>query len=81
MISINNMKWFATSMFVCAGILISFNIPESKYAFPLFAIGHCAVLYAFLKVKDKPMIVQNMFFLGIDIFGIYQWLLAPIVFA
>jgi hypothetical protein len=80
MITIDKMKWIATAMFVCAGVLISFNIPESKYAFPLFAMGHCIILYAFIKVKDKPMIVQNLFFLGIDILGIYQWLLGPIFF-
>ena len=80
MITIDKMKWIATAMFVCACVLISFNIPESKYAFPLFAMGHCIILYAFIKVKDKPMIVQNLFFLGIDILGIYQWLLGPIFF-
>ena len=75
-----NLKWFATFMFVLAGILISFNIPESKWAFPLFAIGHTMVLFVFLRLKDKPMIFQNAFFLSIDIFGIYQWVLAPIFF-
>ena len=73
------MKWFATFMFVCAGILISFNIPESKYAFPLFATGHLIVLCVFLRLKDKPMIFQNAFFLCIDIFGIYKWMLVPII--
>lgn len=74
------MKWFATLMFVFAGTLISFNIPESKYAFPLFATGHLIVLGVFLRLKDKPMIFQNSFFLCIDIFGIWQWLLSPIFF-
>jgi len=79
--SSDNMKWIATAMFVCAGVLISFNIPESKYAFPLFATGHIIAIYVFSKAKDKPLIVQNIFFLGIDIFGIYQWLLGPIFFS
>ena len=79
--SSDNMKWIATAMFVCAGVLISFNIPESKYAFPLFATGHIIAIYVFSKAKDKPLIVQNIFFLGIDLFGIYQWLLGPIFFA
>ena len=65
----------ATAMFVCAGILISLNLPESKYAFPMFAIGHVVILYAFIKEKDTPMITQNAFFLCIDFLGIYKWLI------
>ena len=76
-----NLKWFATFMFVLAGVLISLNVEQSKWAFPLFASGHMIVLFVFLKLKDKPMIFQNSFFLSIDLLGIYQWLLAPIIFA
>ena len=72
---ISRIKWMATTMFVCAGVLISLNIPESKYAFPMFAMGHVGILYAFIKAKDKPMIFQNIFFLCIDILGIYKWLI------
>ena len=66
-------------MFVCAGTLISINIPESKYAFPLFATGHLIAIYVFVTLRDKPLIAQNVFFLFIDVVGIYQWLLAPIL--
>ena len=72
---LDRLKWMATAMFVCAGVLISLNLPESKYAFPMFAIGHITILYAFIKLKDKPMIAQNAFFLCIDILGIWQWLI------
>ena len=73
--NLNSLKWLGSFMFVCAGVLISLNIPESKWAFPIFASGHITVLYVFLKLKDKPMIFQNTFFLCIDILGIYQWLI------
>ena len=76
--TIERIKWSATFMFVCAGTLISLNIPESKYAFPLFATGHIIAIYVFTILKDKPLIVQNIFFLMIDIIGIWQWLLSPI---
>ena len=76
--TIERIKWLATFMFVCAGTLISLNIPESKYAFPLFATGHIIAIYVFAILKDKPLIVQNIFFLMIDIIGIWQWLLSPI---
>ena len=69
------LKWNATTLFVVAGILISLNIPESKYAFPIFAIGHAVILYVFFKLRDTPMIIQNSFFLCIDFLGIYKWLI------
>ena len=78
--TIEKVKWSATFMFVCAGTLISLNIPESKYAFPIFATGHIIAIYVFLLLKDNPLIVQNIFFLMIDMIGIYQWLLSPIFF-
>ena len=77
--SIERTKWLATLMFVCAGTLISLNLPESKYAFPLFASGHLIAIYVFVTLRDKPLIVQNIFFLCIDVIGIYQWLIAPIL--
>ena len=76
--TIEKVKWLATFMFVCAGTLISLNLPQSKYAFPLFATGHIIAIYVFLLLKDKPLVVQNVFFLLIDMIGIYQWLLAPL---
>lgn len=75
--TIERVKWLATFMFVCAGTLISLNLPESKYAFPLFATGHLIAIYVFVTLRDKPLIVQNIFFLCIDVIGIYQWLIAP----
>jgi hypothetical protein len=78
--TIERVKWLATFMFVCAGTLISLNLPQSKYAFPLFASGHLIAIYVFTVLKDKPLIVQNYFFLCIDLIGIYQWLLKPIFF-
>tara|TARA_B110001454_G_scaffold53617_1_gene52495 strand:+ start:463 stop:717 length:255 start_codon:yes stop_codon:yes gene_type:complete len=78
--AIEQVKWSATFMFVCAGTLISLNLPESKYAFPLFATGHIIAIYVFALLKDKPLLVQNTFFLCIDLIGIYQWLLKPIFF-
>ena len=48
---IEKMKWLGTGTFVCAGILISINIPESKWAFPIFATGHMIAIYVFATLK------------------------------
>ena len=60
---IEKMKWIGTGMFVCAGVLISINIPESKWAFPLFATGHIIAIYVFAYVKRQAIACTEYVFL------------------
>lgn len=70
------LKWLSTLLFLSAGTLVSLNIPMSKYAFWLFLMGHLTLTYMFSKAKDNPMLLQNGFFIFIDLIGIYRWFLA-----
>jgi hypothetical protein len=70
---IQNLKWIATAMFLTAGTLLSLNIEASKIGFLLFFSGHIILFFLFLRLRDKPMIVQNGFFMIIDVIGIYRW--------
>jgi hypothetical protein len=70
---IQALKWIATAMFLTAGTLLSLNIAISKIGFVLFFFGHILLFLLFIKIRDKPMIVQNGFFIIIDSMGIYRW--------
>jgi len=74
-VNYNKIKWVATIMFVCAGTLISLNIEISKWAFPLFTLGHIILIPIFWKQRDMPLVTQNFFFLLIDLLGVYRWLI------
>ena len=63
-------------MFLSAALLLSSNIEISPYGFFLFITGHITLAYLFHKVGDKPMFVQNFFFMFVDAWGIYRWFIA-----
>ena len=66
-------KWIGTFLFLGAAILLSSNSPVSKYGMILFLVGHIILTTVFVILKDKPMIFQNGTFIGIDIYGVYNW--------
>jgi hypothetical protein len=67
------LKWLSTLFLVSGAILVALNIPESKWGFIAFLKGHIILVYCFAKERDFPLLVQNVFFLVIDIVGIFYW--------
>lgn len=71
------MKWVGTICFLLAAVLLSSNIEISRYGFFVFLFGHVILTYHFFyKERDYPMLVQNGFFIFVDVFGIYRWFIA-----
>jgi hypothetical protein len=66
-------KWTGTTFFISAGFIMSLNIDISKYGFLLFFAGHIVLSSYFWWKKDVPMALQNLFFIPIDILGVYRW--------
>jgi len=73
---VDYLKWFGTVCFLLAASLLSSNIEISRWGFFIFLAGHLALSYLFWKNSDKPMFVQNFFFIFIDAWGIYRWFIA-----
>jgi len=69
-------KWLGTVSFLAAALLLSSNIEISRYGFLIFLFGHIVLTVLFWRLKDKPMFVQNFFFLFVDAWGIYRWFIA-----
>jgi hypothetical protein len=69
-------KWIATILFLFSGAIIASNIAISRWGFLTFLIGHIILVVVFGKKKDTPMLLQNLFFIGIDFVGIYRWFIA-----
>lgn len=67
------MKWVSTISFLSAAVLLSSNIPESRYGFFIFLLGHIVGLVVFYRVREWSLIVQNGVFIAIDCWGIYRW--------
>ena len=67
-------KWIMTLIFLISALVVSSNLPISKYAYILFGIGHIMGMYVFWKYKDNAMFYNNCIFLLIDSWGIYRWM-------
>lgn len=70
---IQTAKWVGTFLFLGAALLLSSNSAVSKYGMLMFLAGHIILTVTFLVLKDKPMIFQNGVFIGVDIYGVYNW--------
>lgn len=69
----NVQKWIGTLLFMVAGIALATNFDGSKYGFFAFLTAHIMYVYIFFRTKDYPMLVNNIMFACIDIWGIYRW--------
>jgi hypothetical protein len=61
---------------IIGSLLIALHLPISGWAFIPYLISNLASLYL-LKKSDAPSVIsyQIMFFIAINILGVYQWLL------
>jgi uncharacterized membrane protein YhhN len=67
--------WIASIFLISAGILISGKFKYFEYSYILFFIGHLIYIINFIKQKEYSYVSANIFFLSIDMLGIYKWIL------
>lgn len=66
-------KWVATALFLFAGGILALNVEISRWGFVAFLVAHTLLVVVFNKVKDYAMLLQNGFFIFIDLIGIFRW--------
>jgi hypothetical protein len=69
------LKWIASIIGFVGAMTIALNIPESKYAFVIFAFSSALWIYAGYIMKEYSIIFLNVGFLIVDFIGIYRWFL------
>jgi len=67
------LKWIGTVIFFIAALLLALNLEFSKIGFLLFFIGH--IIFTFVFRNDRPMLIQNLGFLVLDIVAIFRWII------
>ena len=68
-------NWIASALLIIAGVLISGKFKYFEYSYILFFIGHLIYVVNFIKDKEYRYVVANLFFLSIDVLGIYKWII------
>jgi hypothetical protein len=71
-----DIKWIATALFIFGGTTVALKMPWIQYAFPSFVVAHGILLYDFFKThKNRPLIVQNIYFFIVNIIATFIWFL------
>ena len=69
-----DIKWIATALFIFGGTICALKLSFMRFAFPCFVLAHSIYLYDFIKThKNKPLIIQNTYFLIINSIATYIW--------
>ena len=58
---------------VAGAVLVSLNIPQSKYGFMLFLISSILLGIVSWQRKMQYLLTMQMVFLGINIVGVVRW--------
>lgn len=70
------LEWGGSILAVSGALLLAMNISISPWAFVLYLISS-VILFAWgLRRKAYGIAMQNMVFTGINLLGIYRWLIA-----
>jgi len=58
---------------VAGAVLVSLNIPQSKYGFVLFLVSSILLGVVSWQRKMRYLLTMQMVFLGINVVGIVRW--------
>ena len=76
----DKLKWLGNIFFFTAALFYTskfeFGYFESAaWASPIFLLGHVLFCFIFWK-RDAALLWQNLVFVGVDLWGIYRWILS-----
>jgi nicotinamide riboside transporter PnuC len=58
---------------VAGAVLVSLNIPQSKYGFVLFIISSILLGIVSWQRKMQYLLTMQIVFLGINVVGVFRW--------
>lgn len=70
-----DIKWLSTCLLIICGTMIALKLPYMQYAFLGFVIAHGILTYYFYIIHpNKPLLIQNVYFLFLNSTASYVWL-------
>lgn len=70
------LKWFGSGTGVTGALLVALNLPISGWGFVVFLVSSAAWLTAAVMQRDTALAVLCAVYMGVDVLGIYRWLIA-----
>lgn len=72
-------EWIGTITGILGAALISSNIGYIGWAYVVFCFSSFSFMYFSYKLERWPFFIMNVIFLVINIWGIWRWLIGPMV--
>lgn len=71
------LKWFASISGMIAAFMVSLDLGRrmTGWGFALFVASSIAWIAGALMSSDEPLWIQNLVLFGINIFGVYRYLI------
>lgn len=70
------LKWLGTGFGIAGALTLALNLPLSGWGFVLFLVSSVSWTVAGVRMGDAPLALLHATFMGINLLGIYRWLLA-----
>ena len=68
-------KWIGTITGIIGALMLALHIPESGYGYIFFTASSITWGFAAWMMKDRPLLLLQTAFLGVNIIGVWRWLL------
>lgn len=68
-------EWLGAISGIGGAVIIALNIGIVGYGYLVFSVSTICYLYVGWKLKRMPLLIMNIIFAGINILGIWRWLL------
>ncbi|MFZ5747400.1 MAG: hypothetical protein ACOY45_07050 [Pseudomonadota bacterium] len=77
MTAVEMLKWFASASGVIAAFMVSLDNGRrvTGWGFALFVASSVAWVSGALMSDDEPLLSQNLVLFGINLFGVYRYLI------
>ena len=71
------LKWFASISGIVAALMVSLDLGRriTGWGFALFVASSIAWICGAMMSSDEPVLSQNLFLFGINLFGVYRYLI------
>jgi nicotinamide riboside transporter PnuC len=68
-------EWIGSLTGIAGAILLALNFEWSKYGYVFFLLSSMALIYFSYQRELKGLLTQQLVFLGINLLGLYRWLI------
>jgi nicotinamide riboside transporter PnuC len=70
------LEWVGSITGIAGAILLAMNFDWSKYGYVFFLLSSIALVIFSHRRQLKGLLSQQLVFLGINILGVYKWMIA-----